>query len=207
MKPPPKQISPSVFAGIPKPVRQALLIRLAMALVIAGSVWLALWSYFSRFAPVNGEYRARTTEQLSLGNDVQQLEMRWDPMDADRTEDHYQQAQKLLFDRPEEHQAWQREIRRQGQAFGLDANPQLGNARPHEKTNQPIALLQATVEIHPIGVPTATNSPYQRLLGFTRLLETGNKRTDLIEFSAHGSSNSVQHAKAVFQLWSRPKAP
>lgn len=190
--------------SIPRSFLRALVVRIIMAVVLLASVALAWWSW-NRLQPVRDELEQKTTQSTRLANDVQQLEMRWDAPEAERVDIRYQHAQTLLFNSPDELLKWQRDLKRETLGLALDANAQVGKPQPHPRTQQKLSLLTATVDLQPAAVLRSTNSPYKRVLGFTRGLENPKKRMDLVELSVSGSSNSVQQARAIVQLWSQEK--
>jgi hypothetical protein len=67
--------------------------------------------------------------------------------------------------------------------------------------------MSAKVEVRPSAPGVRTNSPYLRLLSFAQNLSSQNKRVDLVELKASGSSNSVSEAHLALQLWSLENSP
>jgi hypothetical protein len=51
-----------------------------------------------------------------------------------------------------------------------------------------------------------TNSPYHRVLGYFQDVVNAPKRIDLLELRVDGNSNSVEYARAVFQVMSGDQA-
>jgi hypothetical protein len=183
-----------------------------MLLIVAGSLWLVCWS-LQRLPRVNRQLQSKTAEMSILANAVEQLDREveqmkqdWDAEEARRTEAEFNDSRATLFAGREEVVAWQLEIERQARALDFEASVQLGTPVPYAEAEQKLSLHQAIVEIQPTTASRSTNSAYQRLLAFTRSLETPKRRMDIVELSATGSSNSVRQARAVVQLWSQERS-
>jgi len=185
---------------------RTLLVRLAMLLVLAGSVWLAWWSV-DRFLVMQRLQREKDSERAGVVDEVQRLELKWDAGDAERAEARFKEAGELLFAGPEERAGWQKEIQREGLLQAFATTVQLGPARPHAATEHKLSTLRATLDLQAAPAARSAKSPYARLLGFAEILEKGERRVDLVELSVLGNSNSVRQASAVLQLWSQEGKP
>ncbi len=194
--------------GVPRSFVRSTVARLGMATVLVLAVGLALWSFFLRLRPVIREFQEKTTLMTDLGNEVQQLQLNWDTLDANRTDEKFVAARKQLFAGPADTERWQTDVKNQTLGLAWETRIQMGAARPLPQTNQQLAVLPATLSLQPSAAARQTNSPYNRLLLFLRDLARADKRIDLVELSANGSSNSVEQARAVVHLWSyEGKAP
>lgn len=197
-----KPSSNPVLPDVRRPFLLAALVRLVMAVVLAVSVWLALWSYFKRFQPVVLEYWQKTAEHARLVNEVQRLELNWNAVEAARTETQFTKAQAQLLSGPEALADWEQQIEREALNLALTATPRLSPPQPYTAKEVRLTNILAVVDLQPAAIAGTTNGPYHRLLGFIRLLQDSAKRNDLVALDASGRSNSVEHARAVLQLWS-----
>lgn len=198
--PPPPATAPA------RPVVRRVIIRVAVIVVLAASILLPVWSW-KRLQPVTRQRAAATDRQMRLNNEVDGLERRWDQAEAERVEAQLKQVMERLFAGPEEHMGWQTELDRQTRLHDLDVSSRLGTTELRTKDGHTLVVRPATIELSPAATARSTNSPYQRLLGFTRTLTNMNRRIDLVELSVTGHSNSVDKAKATVQLWSREAQP
>lgn len=197
---------PHYVRGVPKTVLQASLVRLALVVILAASVALLLWSYFTRLKPVTQAFQQKTSLASGLVDEVQQLQINWDTLDADRTDQRFTEARKQLFASPEEWQTWQNELKQQTLSLAFEGASLLGKPQPHPRTNQNLTITAATVDLQPAPAARMTNSPYNRLLAVVRGLESKYKRVDLVELTATGTSNSVEQARVVVHLWSQERS-
>ena len=202
MKPPPKPSPPAV----PDRFLRTLLVRLAMLLVLAGSVWL-VWSSVNRLTLVNRQLKQKTSAVSVLADEVQKLERKSDPAEVAQTEARFEEAKKALFAGPVECAQWQKELEEKTLALGLEASIQPSQPRPHPRTEHKLSLLSTTVDLQPPLSSAITNFPYQRLVNFTRILQKPKQRIDLLDLVVLGNSNSIRHATAVLQLWSQEGKP
>jgi len=165
-------------------------------------VGLALWSYFQRFQPVALEYLLKTAEYARLANETQRLEREWNDTEAAQVESQFTRARAQLLFGPEALADWEKQFKREALSLALTATPRLNPPQPFAAKDVRLTNVLAVVEIQPAAIAGATNGPYHRMLGFTRMLQDAAKRTDLLALEASGHSNSVERARAVLQLWS-----
>jgi len=198
MKPSSNPVLPAVGHSF---LRTAL-VRLVMAVVLAGSVWLALWGYFKRFQPVAVVYARKTAENARLASEVRHLELNWDELEVARTETQLTGARAQLVCGPEAMADWQQQIEREALNLALTATIRLSPPQPYAVKEAHLTNVLAVVDLEPATIAGTTNGPYHRLLGFLRLLQDSAKRVDLVALDASGRSNSVEHVRAVLQLWS-----
>jgi hypothetical protein len=196
-----------VLDRIPRRVLWTRVARVTAVALMAGLVWLVLWSYFGRFLPIHQQYVEKITSELELANEVQQLVLKWDALDAAQTDTRFKEAKGSLFGSAEECAVWLEDRSNESLALALKVTPKLGNADGATHTNLGLALFPATLQIQPTAAPGFSNGPYHRLLGFARAIEQSAKRADILELTVTGQSNSVEQASAVFQLWSESSPP
>ncbi len=191
---------------VPRPMVRGVAVRVVVIAVLAGSILLPVWSW-KRLQPVSRQRAAAAAQQMRLNNEVDGLERRWDPAEAERVEAQLKQVLERLFAGPEEHMGWQTELDRQTRQHDLDVISRLGTTEVRSRNGHTLVVRPATIELTPATAARSTNSSYQRLLGFTRTLANMNRRIDLVELSVSGHSNSVEQARATVQLWSREAQP
>ena len=183
-----------------------LLVRLAMFLVLGGSVWLIWWSV-DRLTLVNRQLNQKSSAVAAIADEVQILDRKLDPIQFARTEERFKAANQAIFAGPDECAGWSKEIPEQALNLGLEATLQPGQVQPHVRADFKLSLLSNTIDLHPAVGSQWTNFPYQRLLDFTGVLQKPGRRIDLLELVVIGGSNSVRQAKAVVQLWSQEGKP
>src|SRR5438045_9068450 len=159
-----------------------------------------------RSQPMQRLHHQRGPESARLTSEVQQLEMKWNAEESAKLDAQIKEAHQSLLSGPEECDGWQQEVKKNGKllAFETTIHPGASQAHPHKE--QKLSILPVTIDLRLAAASRSTNSPYQRLLNFAKTLEQPDRRIDLLEFSVHGNSNSVQQAQAVLQLWSEEKA-
>lgn len=181
-------------------------IRVAVIVVLAGSILLPVWSW-KRLQPVSRQRAAAAAQQMRLNNEHDAFERRWDPAQAEQVEAQLKQVLERLFASQEELMSWQTELDRQTRQHEIDVTSRLGVTEARSRNGHTLAVRPATIELLPAPATRSTNTSYQRLLGFTRTLANMNRRIDLVELSVTGRSNSVEQARATVQLWSREAQP
>lgn len=191
---------------LPRPVVRRVLVRVAVIVVLAGSILLPVWSW-KRLQPVSRQRAAAAAQQMRLNNEADGFERRWDPAQAERVEAQLKQVLERLFASQEELLSWQTELDRQTRQHEIDVTSRLGQTETRSRDGHTLAVRPATIELLPVAAARSTNTSYQRLLGFTRTLANMNRRIDLVELSVTGRSNSVEQARATVQLWSREAQP
>jgi len=188
--------------GVPRPFLQRTLVRVGMAVVLAACVVLAQWSYWARLKPVSQMFHNQTLFMSRLSEEVQQLQWRWDALDASKTEEQFEQARRMLFAGEQDQAGWQTQVVTQTLALAIEARPTLGVGESRRLGSNSYTIHPATVVFEPLPAPRQSNAPYNRLLLSLREIESIAKRVDLVELSATGRSNSLEQARAVFHLWS-----
>lgn len=188
-----------------KPVKRgprATWFRLAMLVVCLASIGLVYWSFFLRFLPVSSEHEADITELSRLSDEVEQLQLRLDPVEAEQTRVRFEAARQLLFSDADALQQWGMTLERDALSRALDVNVVLGDAEEEAEEVTELSRVSAELTLWPMTVVGLTNSPYQRVLGYFQDVVTAPKRIDLLELRVDGNSNSVEYAHARFQVMS-----
>jgi len=188
---------------IPPEVYRALTVRLVMLIVFAGSVGLALWS-LKQLPPAERKLEQQNKRIATLESEIQFLEMKPSPLEAEQVAAKYKQAQQLLFSGLDEARGWE-QFKRQPERLLLTADPEV---RFLGKT-QALSILSANLELQATNSPYSryTNSTYKALLDFAQQLTSQSKRADLMELTVSGNSNSVSVAKIVLHLWTQETGP
>lgn len=184
----------------------AWLARVIVVVLFAGAITLTVWRW-SEFQLVKRQMNSAIAQETRLLNELQQFEMRWDPIATAKSEADFRKVQALLFSGPEQIANWQSEVQRLAHTNLLEGNVKLSAAETRVKNDQKLSVNLATVDLEPAADAPASNSIYRGLLNFARALQTLPKRLDLVEVSAMGGSNSIARAQVVLQLWSREGNP
>ena len=193
-----------LWLKMPPAFYRAFLARVAMLLVLFGSVALVWWS-FNRLPPVEKKLQAQSDKLAHLEDEVMQMELKWNPREAEQVAAKFKQAQEELFTGNDEFIRWQEDLKRQTNQFVLEVKAQTGRTQDCPLPNKVFSVISTTIEVQPADEPSAS-PPYKRLLDFAQSLTTQKKRVDLMELSVNGNSNSVTKAQLGLQLWSQEPA-
>ena len=180
----------------------ALLIRLVLFSILAGSLVLTSWS-INRLLRLQARSNALDTAFSHLSLEVEQMQARWTPASIEQLLGRYSQLSPQLFAGQDALMAWLKEFRQQLGPLALEASAEFGQVALSQTPDKKITTIRATVSIKvkPVGSLESHSSPYQRVLRLTQYLGAGLKRADLVELEVSGSSNSVSRAVAVLNLW------
>jgi hypothetical protein len=174
--------------------------RLTTVLICAGSAGLVYWSLFERLLPVSREHQASTIEMSRLSDEVEQMRLRWDPVEAEETRARYHGLGQLLFGEATELEGWETGLERDAGPQALEAVLTMGPGVPEPGLTDPIERVGAELEVWPLPVLGLTNSPYRRVMGYLQDVVNTPKRIDLLELRVVGESNSVQEARARLEV-------
>jgi len=183
-----------------------LKVRLLLLFVFAASVALAWWS-INRLPASEKKLAQQNTKITELENQEGVLTNRWNPQEAELIAGRFKQSQEQLFAGQDALGGWQADLKQQADQLAVSVKPGVTNTQDCPLPGKRFAIMSATVDVRPITPGIRTNSPYLRLLSFAQNLSSQNKRVDLIELKASGSSNSVSEAKMDVQLWSLENSP
>src|SRR6266446_1520501 len=84
------------WSRLPEGFVRAFLARFVLLLVFSGSLALTWWSV-NRLAPVEKKLQTQSDKLARLEDDVMQIELRWNPREAEQVAGKFKQAQELLF--------------------------------------------------------------------------------------------------------------
>jgi outer membrane murein-binding lipoprotein Lpp len=178
-----------------------LLFRVVIFLVLIASLALAWLTFTKVFVPAQRQSRELSAKFAALSSDVDQLERKWGPAEADEIRRSYREVYGQLFADQSALEAWLANLQAQAGPLGLEAVVDFGQSSPAATNEQKLAVVSASVSLEVRPVPGRVESPYQRLLQFTRQLAAEGKRADLAEMTVVGGTTSIPQATLVFSLW------
>jgi hypothetical protein len=182
------------------------LFRVVILLLVAASLAVAWWTFTQVFQPAQRQSRDMSARLARVAGEVDQLERKWGKAEADQVRRRYGEAYAQLFADQPALEAWLAGLRDQAAPLGLQTQIDFGQSRLAVTNEQQLAIIPASVSIEIQPLPGGDESPYQRLLRFTRQLSTEGKRADLAEMTVVGGPASVPRARLVFSLWAGEEA-
>jgi hypothetical protein len=191
---------------LPESAFHDLKVRLLLLCVFVASAALVVWS-INRLPASENKLAQQSTKITELENQIDEFGRRWNPQEAEQIAGRFKQSQELLFPGQNAFGGWLADLKRQADQLAVTVNAGVTKTQDCPLPGKRFAIMSATVEVRPITPGVRTNSPYLRLLNFAQNLSSQNKRVDLIELKASGSSNSVSEAKMDLQLWSLENSP
>lgn len=177
------------------------LFRGVIVLVVMASLALAWWTFTKVFMPVQRQSRELSAKFAALSSDVDRLERKWGQAEADEIRRGYREVYGQLFADQSALEAWLANLEAQAGPLGLEAKIDFGQSTPAATNEQKLAVVSASISIEVRPVPGRVETPYQRLLQFTRQLAAEGKRADLAEMTVVGGATSIPRATLVFSLW------
>jgi|ERR1043166_5341510 cytoskeletal protein RodZ len=178
-----------------------LLFRLVIVCVLLVSLALAWWTFTKVFLPIQKQSRELNTKFAALSSDVDHLERKWGQEEADEIRRNYREVYGQLFADQSALEAWLANLEAQAGPLGLQARIDFGQSTSAATNEQKLAIVSASVSLEVRPVPGKVETPYQRLLRFTRQLAAEGKRADLAEMTVAGGPTSIPRATLVFSLW------
>jgi hypothetical protein len=138
-----------------------------------------------------------------LAHEVEQLDLKWSPAQAERIESLHEETQAALFDGETELVDWGDALEKQALSLGL--HPTFAWSEPLAESGHESMLRHRTLtlDVQPLEILGIQTPSYQRLLNLVQTLDLSSKRADLVALSAVGDTNAVQRLEAVFKLWSK----
>jgi hypothetical protein len=192
---------------LPPEMFRDLKVRLVLLLVFGVSVGLVVWSIGYRLPASDQKLQAQNTKISQLESEIEQLERRWNPHEAEQIAERFKQSQEQLFAGQEEVGGWQTELNRLADQLAVSVNAGVTKTQDCPLPGKRFSILSRKVDVRPTAPGVRTNSPYVRLLSFAQNVSSQNKRVDLLELKAIGTSNSVSEAHLDLQLWSLENLP
>jgi len=180
---------------------RAAAVRFVLLLAFVGALYLSWWSV-NRLAPVDKLLQIQSEKIARLEDDVLQMELKWNPREAEEVADKFKLAQEQLFTGHDDFNRWKEELKRQTNQFTLDVKTQTGRTQACPLPNKIFAIIPTTIDLQ-TSDETSTKPAYKRLLEYTQNLTTQKKRVDLVEYKVSGNSNSISHATLELQLWAQ----
>jgi len=196
----------NLFQTLPPEAFRDLKVRLLLLFIFGGSVALAWWS-IDRLPVWEKKLVLENTKIAEVEGEILQLELRWNPQEAEQIAARLKQSQDQLMSGNDEVLAWQANLKRRADQFTLSVNAGVTKTQDCPLPGKRFSIYSETVDVGAITPGVRTNSPYLRLLNFTQILTSQKKRVDLVEMTASGNSNSVSEAHLGLQLWSLEDSP
>ena len=168
----------SVVLSLPPEVFRDLKVRLVLLLVFAASTALVVWSVMYRLPASENKLQAQNTKITQIESDIEQLERRWNPQEAEQTAGRFKLSQEQLFPNQTEIANWQAELKRQTDQLAVSVNAGVTRTQDCPLPGKRFSIVTATVDVRSINPGVRTNSPYLRLLNFAQNLSAQNKRVD-----------------------------
>jgi hypothetical protein len=188
----------SIARSVPPRLIKAVLVRVVLLVLFAGSVMLAWWSV-NRLGTMGRETMALTGEVMQLTSEVEELERLWSPEDAREIEARFTAAFEDLFESDEVLRSWETGLRKEAGALSLEARAQFGEPHEEEMPGRSLRVQPAVLNIYP--GPENSGLVYQQLLALSRELTNPAQQVGLMELTVEGESNSVSSARALLWLW------
>jgi len=191
----------SFVLTLPPEAFRDLKVRLVLLLIFGASVALAWWS-INRLPTSENKLARQNTKITELENQIEEFGRRWNAQEAEQIAGRYKLSQEQLFTNQVDVAAWQSELKRQADQLAVSVTAGITKTQDCPLPGKRFSIMSTKVDVRPITPGIRTNSPYSRLLSFAQNLSAQNKRVDLMELKAIGSSNSVSEAHLDLQLWS-----
>ena len=192
---------PVAVARPPRLNRRELLFRLVTLCVLLASLALGWWTFAKVFMPVQKQSRELGAKFTALSSDTDQLERKWGQAESDEIRRGYRGVFGQLFSDQSALEAWLANLEAQASPLGLGARIEFGSSAPAATNEQKLAIVSASIALEMRPAPGKAETPYQRLLRFTRQIAAEGKRADLAEMTVVGGATSIPRATLVFNLW------
>lgn len=203
-KPPP---GPPAPASPPLPIKRhpvadrltasELLFRVMVVLLLAGSLFLAWWSFTFVLAKPLKETRALNAQVSQLSREVDEMERSWTPEQQAELDRKFSKAMTMFLN--EDVSAWARNLDEQAFKLNLVLND-AGVPSYESVTNLGVGKVNVRLEVTPAGTSDLETS-YQRLLRLCQHLTSVQTRCDMPELTVAGGTNSVSRASMILNLW------
>lgn len=187
--------------------RRETLFRVVVVVALIASLTLAWWALTQNLVPLQKRSRELTTALSHLSAEVDTLDRKWAPADAEQIRKQYQESHSQLFADEAALTAWLNHLAEQAEPLALEVKVDFGKSNPQTSPDEKLAVIPTTVslEVHP--TPGGAESPYQRLLLLGQQLAAEGKRADLAELDVFGGPSSITRAVLVFNLWAGEDRP
>jgi hypothetical protein len=128
------------------------------------------------------------------------MDRKWSKDDAEFIRAKYKEVYSSLFTDEAAMQEWLDRLQKRALPLSLDVHVDIGKGTP-QLTDERLAIVPAAVTLQVRPMPSAKDSPYQRLLRLGQQLAAEGKRADLAELTVNGGNTSITNATLVFSLW------
>ncbi len=179
------------------------LFRVVIVFVILLSLGMAYWSFFHRLLPLQQQARAIVSTVSKLSSDLDALERRWTPGQAEEIRARYREVYAQLFANQAQLEEWLGQLQSQAAPLKLDVSVGFGESVPQHGFDANLAIVPASIslEVRPAPDDASGKSPYDRVLAFGETLASHGKRADLAEITVVGGPDSISRTLLVFNLW------
>jgi len=177
-----------------------VIFRIAVVLVMLGSIAFPWWTYSARLIPLQKQSRDLTSANSALSADVDKMDRKWSKEDAEFIREKYKEVYASLFADEAALKEWLHRLEQRALPLSLDVHVDIGSGISQLR-DEKLAIVPAsvTLQVHPML--NSKDSPYQRLLRLGQQLSTEGKRADLAELTVIGGTGSITNATLVFNLW------
>ncbi len=191
-------------AGPPlrKPTSKDWIFRIAVVVVLLGSVGLAWWSVFFKLLPAQQRSRELATALNRLSAQVDDRERKWSKEQVQSTRSDYRKAMGRLFRSEAALQGWFLELREEAASLGLQTTRvDLGSSVSPTNIAPGVMVIPAAFSLEVRPAENVSTTPYERLLLLLDKLAIEGKRADLAALHVAGGHASVPGAQLVFNFW------
>jgi len=189
-----------VMAKAKKLTHWEVLFRVAVVLVMLGSIAFPWWTYSARLVPLQKQSRDLTSANSVLSAEVDKMDRKWSKEDAEFIRAKYKEVYSSLFEDKAAFEDWLARLKKRASTLSLEVQVDFGKYAP-QVSEEKLAIMPASVTLQVNPLPGSKDSPYQRLLRLGQQLSTEGKRADLAELNVIGGVGSITNATLVFNLW------
>ena len=195
MNQPPKMAAPARFSWL----ASAMARRIGGACVVLLS-FLLVWFSANRLSSTRQEVANLSSQAARLSGEIDLMRAQWPDSRTQSVHTRFPAAEARLFQGSPALAEWMRAANARAIPLALDTEFEFMGIRT-QQLDQPIAIMQTRLSVHPNPDATSPRPSYQRLLEFSRFLTEHTQRLDIVELTVTGTSNSVGSASLVLDLW------
>jgi hypothetical protein len=209
----PPPIPKPIAVAAPQPPKQArrpaslkfkeLFFRVVIVSLLVCSIGVAWYCFAWVLVPRQQQSQKLTTSIARLSSEVDELERRWSPAEAQQVSNQFTQVKQKLFADQPALANWLATLREHSVPLSLDVQADIGSAVPKSTNGPTLAVIPTTVtiDVQPFRDLRGLESPYRRILRLSEQLIAQEKRADLKEIRVYSGTNSVARATMLFELW------
>ncbi len=197
MNPPPPGRRPPPQAP---PLQRAQQDRLILAVVVAGSLF-AIWYGSGRLRQARQKSAQLVQQVAKLSADIDLMRQQWPENRAKDIARRFHDIPGSLFPGSTSVAEWIDNLERAAVPLGLEVEVKVRGTRSITNETGTVTVVRAEVNYPPSPDVDSPRSPFHRVLDFTQQLANSRQRVDLLESSLIGSTNALESATAVIELW------